>query len=553
MSASRVLRDHNDLPPIGGRSPVNLVPQRKFYQIGGGENMEKMEAVSEIFHRILTPLYGDQNQAIMQIAKSTDRRCYLLYEGETPLGVLVFKTVLSDEFKKLGIERSIEVKSLFVDNSHENSGRGIGSELITKLKAESEGLGLDYTGIHVTVSENKTDSLAFFQKKGFTIAHAWKNRYKEGVTEFLLKCPRTIATATEQLTRQLSSLTMTAARIGMPSLLYVVSGIHYGAIHGLVGLSDGTFLSGSEDNSIYKWNENGDVVREVEEVEPSEQSEKNWITAMTAVNSRYFVTGKRSGVLSLWKTSGDKVRNLWLNFPHHPSHISKPLNERRITALAPGLDPDSPSVFVCRPTEFEEFDLIEGKSVSSTKVDQNDWPYTIKPLSVNRVLVAIGCRIEAWAKGNDKKWNRSATVLEEGSSTKTANPRPTKHKPFFLQRPFISSLAELDKERNLFALSDFTKTVKVLDVTTGAVVRSWSEHEQMRVWSTEKLSKETFASCGEDGQVKIWDIREERSVHTLNNSKRSINALLNLQGSILVAGSTGGRESADMFFYDLKK
>ena|SRR3990167_6070894 len=161
---------------------------RVFYPVGG-VHLEKFDALIEIFHGVLAPLYGSQDKAIDQIRESKDRRCWLLYEGPQPVGVLVFKTVLSDEFVSEGVAQSVEIKSLFVVDPLKNSGKGIGSELLEKLQREVDQLALGHLNIHVTVSETKQESLSFFCKKGFYIAHAWKDRYLPGVTEYLLACP----------------------------------------------------------------------------------------------------------------------------------------------------------------------------------------------------------------------------------------------------------------------------------------------------------------------------------------------------------------------------
>ncbi len=139
--------------------------KRKFYQVGG-RYQKRMDVVSSIFRRILEPLYGSQEKAIDQIRRSEDRRCFLLYEEREAVGVLQFKTEPSDEYAKFGVSRSIEVKSLFIDQSAKNSGRGLGSLLVDKLWQEVAALSVEYTGVHLTVSESRQDSLAFFKEKG---------------------------------------------------------------------------------------------------------------------------------------------------------------------------------------------------------------------------------------------------------------------------------------------------------------------------------------------------------------------------------------------------
>lgn len=178
------------LLPVGSFS-TSYASRREFYHVGGPD-LEKLDLLTEIFHRILTPLYGPQDEAIKKIVEGKDRSCFLLCENEEAVGVLVLKTAISDEFEELGVKASIEVKSLFVDHAAQNSGKGLGSALVDKLKQEVSKLNIGQKGIkgiHVTVSETEQKSLQFFQKKGFRIVHEWQGRYIKGVAEYLLACP----------------------------------------------------------------------------------------------------------------------------------------------------------------------------------------------------------------------------------------------------------------------------------------------------------------------------------------------------------------------------
>lgn len=523
--------------PIGPLTPVEN--QRVFLEVGNSKNIEKMEVVSEIFQRILLPLYGSQEKALKQIGEGADRRCYLLYEGEIPVGVIVFKTVLSNEFASFGIKNSIEIKTLFVVNSEENSGKGLGTDLVKKVIAEAEALKLGHESLHVTVSESKGDSLKFFKKKGFNVVHSWKGRYKEGVTEYLLSCPRTIK---EQ--REPSYLPT-----GSQSCLIRLINAHDGDIHLLMRLSDGNFITGSKDNCVYKWNLNGDLVRKVDDVEPNYQFESDWITAAKPINQEYWVTGRRNGAINLWKTNGDHVKKIKLNFPRQPSFSTQELNQKRIMCISKGLNPENPTLFVGLPTEFEEYNLVEGKSIASTVVDKTDWPYCIHPLSEDSLLVVIGGRIEAWKK-KVSKWNFSSIVLPEGKKNTQSEGKPV--------RPFITSLKQLNQ--TTYALTDFVGGVKIFDLGSQKVVEEWREHQKI-VWTAEPLSNETFATGGEDGYVKIWDLRLKNSIRTIGEPTdlRQVNALLNPEGNLLIAGTSIAKvmneidTSAQLRFYDLKK
>ncbi len=55
---------------------------RVFYRVGGVEYPEKMSVLTEIFNRILTPLYGSQDKALQQIRESRDRKCFLFQQKQ---------------------------------------------------------------------------------------------------------------------------------------------------------------------------------------------------------------------------------------------------------------------------------------------------------------------------------------------------------------------------------------------------------------------------------------------------------------------------------------
>jgi predicted GNAT family acetyltransferase len=112
--------------PITSQDPTYL------FQTVKGSN-EHMDYVAQVFKQQIVPLYGDQSRALEKIRESRDRRCQLLYEGQIPVGILVYKKTPNDEFRRYNIKNSLEVKSLFVIDPEKNSGRGIGSRLVEKV------------------------------------------------------------------------------------------------------------------------------------------------------------------------------------------------------------------------------------------------------------------------------------------------------------------------------------------------------------------------------------------------------------------------------------
>lgn len=144
-----------------------------------------METLAELFQKTIMPLYGDQTVALTKIAKANDRHTYLLLNQKNEaLGVLVFKRELSQEFKSIGVEQAIELKTLFVVDADKNSGKGIGSQLFKKCLQYAREVGAKK--IVVTVSQEKPESLQFFKRKGFEIIDSICGKYKKDKVEFIL-------------------------------------------------------------------------------------------------------------------------------------------------------------------------------------------------------------------------------------------------------------------------------------------------------------------------------------------------------------------------------
>ena len=430
--------------------------------------------------------------------------------------------------------------------------------MVEKLKEEVEQLGVDYNSIHVTVSETKGESLAFFTKKGFQVVYTWVGRYLKGVKEHLLSCPRyapsnviPIDGVAQKFDRLYRARAQEDADLFAPELVHIVHDAHSDDIHCLKKLSDGTFVSGSKDNCLYKWNDRGERVRIVDEVEPIYRSERNWITAMEVINDEYWISGARDGELVLWKTNGDYVKQVKAVMPKVNDHVSHPFNSRRVTCLSAGSNVHKPSIFIGFPTMFDKYNFIEGRTENMTKVHANDWVYAIKPLSEKSVLTVIGGTIDSWNL-TDKGWVYGEKLMPEEKKYQTIIDGKRK-----LVRPFISDVCSLNSQNSRFGLASFNGSVQVLDVTARAVTNRWNEHKG-RVWKVEKLSEHVFASSSEDGLVKLWDVRQKSSVHTINVVSGQVTAMLALRDHVLLTGTCpelvqNYTKSAQIRFYDLKK
>jgi ribosomal protein S18 acetylase RimI-like enzyme len=147
-------------------------------------SFEEIKYLCDEFEKVIKPLYGDQSNAINKILASADRTNKLLKVNGKFIGILVFKSNTLNEFKGLGYDNVLEIKTLFLSNSDTNSGKGYASLLLREV--QNEALKLKATYIVVTVSENRNDSLEFFKRKGFQKVSVMNDKYIEGVNELLL-------------------------------------------------------------------------------------------------------------------------------------------------------------------------------------------------------------------------------------------------------------------------------------------------------------------------------------------------------------------------------
>jgi WD40 repeat protein len=519
-------------------------------------------AIKKIFKDVLEPLYGSQEGALKKIGEAKDRKCLILQAGKTPVGVLAFKTLLSDEFENCGIKKSIEIKSLFVVDAGQNSGRGLGSALFSKAIEEFKALNLEAESIHVTVSETKKESLQFFLKKGFVKKYFWVNKYARNTKEYVLACAFTpaekdksdkVSFATHQLfvskkqeavekKEECKSFKSDVKNETGLSVLGHVQNAHWDDIHFLRKLSDGTFVSASKDHALYKWDREGKLVTTVREIEPMGIDQKEWVTALEVINDEYWVTGERNGRVSLWSVDGKFVKDIKPKLPKS-NHKSNAYNTHRVTTIAAGVNKNKLSFYIGFPTKFDEYSPVAGKTISTALVHRNDWVYCIHPLDEKSVLSVRAGYLEKWRK-KDFRWAKEQTLIQEGQKLRNT-------------RQHISSLVPLISSPNQFGLSIFGGYVKVFDLAQEKIIREWKEHKG-RVWAIENVFRETFASSGEDGFVKVWDTRAQSSVQSIKLSKGDVTALMRYDDSLFIAGTYSKdaleiSEGAKLVYYDIRK
>jgi GNAT superfamily N-acetyltransferase len=141
-------------------------------------SMEDIETLHYIAFEVLQPLYGDQSKALREwLTGEGFKRAFLLKSSEgISQAFICLKANPSKDY--------IKVSTFFVmPNSR---GNGVGKKLLT-WALDYVVTQTSYNYIKVTISEDKPESLVFFQKNGFCLIDQIDGKYFTGKTEFILQ------------------------------------------------------------------------------------------------------------------------------------------------------------------------------------------------------------------------------------------------------------------------------------------------------------------------------------------------------------------------------
>ncbi len=330
----------------------------------------------------------------------------------------------------------------------------------------------------------------------------------------------------------------------------IVPNVHQDDIHGCLRLPDQTFISGSKDGSLKKWDLNGKWICNV--YLPPKINYYSWITALAPLGRDYWLSGTRDGYVDYWNVEGFLEKNLQTpprNLPN--DHKCKERNVQRINCLADltHFTPDTYTFLAGRPTRFSLHSLKDQGLKRHCETSKNDWVYCIHPLSANSFLVVTGTNLDIWKSAHLSHWEKDPLITEPYQ--KPTDPNEV--------RPFISAVTPLDG--NSFGLAVFDGSVRVYDLARKILLSKSVEHKK-RVWTVENLRPHMVASCGDDGYIKLWDLRQmKHSTATLQDNlkeKARVSVLLSINEETLMSGSCPdevriSKEKAQFSFWDLRK
>ncbi|MBS0648793.1 MAG: hypothetical protein JSS10_06185 [Verrucomicrobia bacterium] len=311
--------------------------------------------------------------------------------------------------------------------------------------------------------------------------------------------------------------------------LKVVKGVHEDDIHCIARLTDGTFVTGSKDGALKKWNLNGELVRVIDD--PALIDYTKWVTALARFNDTHWICGKRDGTAILWNNEGTAFTQLNTQhapFPKGGAPLCKQRNVHRINCLASFEQwTKKPLFFAGWATQFTLHDAHSQKRLRYTYTSNNDWVYAIQPLAHDSLLVVTGCRLDLWnLRPGTFDWEWKDELIVEDKSLK--------------QRPYISAITPLQENAGKYGVAVFDGSVRIYDLTVKKEIFKGQEHIN-RVWTVENIAPHCFASCGDDGFVKLWDLRlTPKSTVSLKGNiyeKSRVSVLLRINDNQLMGAS----------------
>lgn len=177
MSSRAILR--STFTQTKGSKDSVLSDHISFIKISSHPSLFKI--VQSAFKKMIGPIYGDQSKAVAKIKEGKDRTCEIMLKHGNPLGIIVYKNSLQNEY---GLTEALELKTLFIFNPDRNSGKGLGSSLFHRIDEVAREMGTRL--IYCTASSKVENSIKCAIKNGYQIARILEEN-EERILYLLIK------------------------------------------------------------------------------------------------------------------------------------------------------------------------------------------------------------------------------------------------------------------------------------------------------------------------------------------------------------------------------
>ncbi len=159
---TRVLSRTNQVQP---RTSKGLVAPDSISFVQVAAKSFHFKTVQSTFKKLISNIYGDQKVALAKIKEGKDRTCEIMLNYHNPLGIIVYKSSLQNEY---GLSNALELKTLLLLNPKKNSSHGYGSRLFQRIDEVAKELRADM--VYCTASSKVEDSIKCAIKNGYKIA-----------------------------------------------------------------------------------------------------------------------------------------------------------------------------------------------------------------------------------------------------------------------------------------------------------------------------------------------------------------------------------------------
>jgi WD40 repeat protein len=378
---------------------------------------------------------------------------------------------------------------------------------------------------------------------------AWKEQANENSTSGQLSTTSPkgsyldVVTHSEVKTRKEKSESPVQEEKSSCSRFRVIPHAHQGHIHALLRLRKG-FVSGGQDGCLKKWSFEGQLLKRVYEPD----GYPHWVTALGTFDSTTWFSGAGNGWVQQWDKN-DKFKKA-IRPPEFSRVFSeKVINSKRVTCFLPMGNGEG---FFCgRPGCFTRH-TAEGEAAGQVFMHSQDWVNAMQSAKDGSLIVATGPELAHLRPRTDRDGYLCRVLISQKDD-------PTEKDRYHL---FISALAPIASNDSHFGVGLINGCLKIYDLACKKIVSQTVAHSN-RIWAIENISQNVFASCSDDGLIKLWDSRRPRKPFlTLQEQEKGrprVSVLLRISDTQFVSGSfwSGSNdhptEDAQLSFWDFRK